>query len=172
VISGVLLISYNVARFGNPFEVGITYHNMASVFSEDYAKYGAFNIHYVPINLFFQYISYPFLFKTDTFFQGGSLFFYSPIFFAVFFAVWSNRKDISIWLLTMTILLVNVPILLLMGTGWIQVGPRYTFDFTVPLLILTAVGIQRWNRYLLMICFIISCVHYIVGFAFLRLGAG
>jgi hypothetical protein len=168
VISGILLIYYNFARFGDPLEFGITYHNMAEIFKADYLKYGAFNLHYVPINLFFQYISYPFLYDKDSFFQGGSLFLLSPVFFGVFSAIWIYRKEISIWILIITIMLVNIPILLLMGTGWIQFGPRYSLDFTVPLLILTAMGIQRWNRYLLITCFLISIIHYITGFIILR----
>ena len=168
VISGILLIYYNFARFGDPLEFGITYHNMAEIFKADYLKYGAFNLHYVPINLYFQYISYPFLYNKDSFFQGGSLFLLSPVFLGVFSAIWIYRKEISIWILIITIMLVNIPILLLMGTGWIQFGPRYSLDFTVPLLILTAMGIQRWNRYLLITCFLISIIHYITGFIILR----
>jgi hypothetical protein len=172
VISGMLLIFYNVARFGDPLEVGISFHNMASIFSADYANYGAFNLHYVPTNLYYQYISYPFFNNIVSFFQGGSLFLLSPVFFAVFYADWHQRKDISIWLLNITILIVNIPILLLMGTGWVQFGPRYSLDFTVPLIILTAIGIQSWNRNFLKICFIISCIHYIAGFLILRVVAG
>jgi len=168
-ISGILLVYYNVARFGNPLEFGITFHNMASIFRADFTKFGAFSLHYVPINLYYQYISYPFLQNSSLFFQGGSLFLLSPIFFAVFSTIWLYRKDISIWILIITIILVNIPILLLMGTGWVQFGPRYSLDFTVPLLIITAMGIQGWNRNLLKACLLISIIHYMAGFLILRI---
>jgi len=52
---GVYLL-YNYARFGNPFDIGYHYHQMADFFRSDYETYGLFNIHYVPINLYYQYI--------------------------------------------------------------------------------------------------------------------
>jgi len=169
IISGMLLIYYNVARFGDPLEFGLTYHNMAEYFRADYEKYGAFNLHYIPVNFYYQYISYPFLYKDNLFFQGGSLFLLSPVFFAIFNAVWNHRKNISIWLLNLSIFLVNIPILLLMGTGWVQFGPRYTLDFTVPLIILTAVGIQYWKKFPLIIFIFLSIAQYLAGFYVIKL---
>jgi hypothetical protein len=171
-ISGVWLIYYNIARFNNPLELGIKYHQMAPVFIDAYAKYGAFSLHYVPINFFFQYIYYPFFFNKNYFFQGGSLFLLSPLFFAFFSAIWYLRRNPSLRMLFITILLVDLPILLLMGTGWVQFGPRYSLDFTVPLLMATAMGLQRWNRKLILICFTISCIHFLVGYFLFRIGAG
>ncbi len=172
LISGALLAYYNVARFGNPLEVGISYHMMGSVFWGEYAKYGAFNLHYVPRNVFYQYIYYPFFYNAQTFFQGGSLFLLSPIFLAVFQAAWIHRTATSIRLLLLTIFLVDIPILLLMGTGWVQFGPRYTLDFTVPLLLLAAIGVQYWHRNTMMLLFAVSCTHYLIGFFLLKQALG
>ena len=172
LFAGLGLIYYNVTRFGNPLEFGITYQNMSPFFKPDFEVYGAFNIHYVPINLFYQYIYYPFLGNRSNFFMGGSLFLLSPIFFGIFTAAWYYRKDHSVWFLFISIVLVSIPILLLMGTGWQQVGPRYTLDFTVPLLLLAAMGIQHWRKNILLICFLISSVHYSIGFFLLKMVIG
>ncbi|OGO29453.1 MAG: hypothetical protein A2W33_06805 [Chloroflexi bacterium RBG_16_52_11] len=152
---------YNYARFGNPFEIGYSYHLMNEFFVEDYQKYGAFNLHYVPINFYYQYIYYPFP-LTGEILMGGSLFLLSPLFFGAFFsfrnATWKHAL-----VLTITILLTSVPIFLIMGTGWPQFGPRYTLDFTLPLLLMTAMGIRNWSNILIYLLALISIVHYILG---------
>lgn len=50
-----------------------------------------------------------------------------------------------------------------MGTGWVQFGPRYTLDFTVPLLLLTAIGIEDWNPKIILMLAFISGIHYSIG---------
>jgi hypothetical protein len=95
--------------------------------------------------------------------MGGSLFLLSPVFFAVFWAFKVKSNLISNLLLVITVLLTNIPILLLMGTGWVQFGPRYSLDFTVPLLMLTAIGIKHWSHRILVILVTISIIHYVVG---------
>jgi hypothetical protein len=54
-----------------------------------------------------------------------------------------------------------------MGTGWVQFGPRYTLDFMVPLLMLTALGIKSWPRCVIGLVVLISIVHYVLGTLFL-----
>jgi hypothetical protein len=50
-----------------------------------------------------------------------------------------------------------------MGTGWVQFGPRYSLDFTVPLLLLTAAGLRRCPPKLLVLLTIISILPYLLG---------
>lgn len=157
---------YNWSRFGNPLEVGLPYHNMAHFFENDYQRYGAFNIHYLPVNFFFQYLFYPFPFRTETA-LGGSLFLLSPLFFAALWALWANRRAPDTWVLLASILAVDIPILLLMGTGWVQFGPRYSLDFTIPLLLLTAMGMRKWRNKFSALLVLVSIAHYVAGFAFL-----
>lgn len=164
IITGLIIFYYNFARFGNILDVGLDYHQMGPLFQEDYKQYGAFNFHYLPINFYYQYIAYPFFAKdSSSFFMGGSLFLLSPVFFAVFWAFKVKSNLISNLLLVITVLLTNIPILLLMGTGWVQFGPRYSLDFTVPLLMLTAVGVKHWSHRILAILVTISMVHYLFG---------
>lgn len=162
----VLIGLYNYSRFGSVSEVGIAYHQMSQFFRADYEQYGYLSLYYVPINLYYQYIYYPFPVRSD-FFQGGSLFLLSPVFFGAFWGIWRGRRSLSTWALLAVILLVNIPILLLMGTGWRTFGPRYTLDFVIPLLLLTGMGVQSWRPWILAALAAISILQYVVGFFYL-----
>lgn len=164
MITNLLMFYYNYARFGNIFDVGLDYHQMALIFIDDYSNYGAFNWFYLPKNFYYQFIAYPFLAKDGmTFFMGGSLFLLSPVYFAVFWAFTDKEKRQSSLFLVLSILLTNIPILLLMGTGWVQFGPRYSLDYSIPLLILTAIGVKNWSNRNTSILVIISMFHYFIG---------
>lgn len=166
VVAICLLGLYNWLRFQNVLDNGLAYHHMAPLFVSDYGKYGAFNLHYLPTNLYYQYIAYPLPISEQSLF-GGSLFLLTPVFTAAFVGVARMRPRWSMWALLGSIFLVATPILLLMGTGWIQFGPRYTLDFTAPLLLLTGAGIRRWRTGLLALLTLISITHYIFGAIFL-----
>jgi hypothetical protein len=161
-----LLGVYNWLRFGNALDNGLEYHNMAEQFAQDYQRYGAFNLHYLPTNLYYQFVTYPFPRRHESL-MGGSLLLLSPVFFAAFWAWRKSSNRVSSTMLATTILLVAMPILLLMGTGWVQWGPRYTLDFTVPLLLLTAIGIRRWPIWLVAALTVVSIAHYVVGVLYL-----
>lgn len=165
-LGGALLLAYNQMRFGSIFDNGLAYHHMAPFFRADYARYGLFNLHYLPTNIYYQYIAYPFPMREDSP-MGGSLFLLSPVFFGAIVAVIKGYRSWNVWLLVASMLVVSVPILLLMGTGWVQFGPRYTLDFYVPLLLLTAIGIRRWPMRVLLLAVAISVVHYVIGAALL-----
>jgi hypothetical protein len=123
-------------------------------------------VHYLPTNLYYQYIAYPLPLSNNTFY-GGSLFLLTPVFFAAWVGGLVMRPRWSMWALVGSIVLVSIPILLLMGTGWVQFGPRYTLDFTVPLLLLTAAGLRRCPIRLLFLLTIISMAHYLLGIGYL-----
>ncbi len=157
---------YNYLRFGSFMDNGLAYHLMNINFRADYTRYGVFNLYYVPVNFFYQYIDYPFL-NTSNLFTGGSLFLLSPLFLAAFWGMVKGRPRWSTAALFCSILLTAIPILLLMGTGWIQFGPRYTLDFTVPLLLLTALGLPDFKQSVAGLLTLISIVHYVIGAFFL-----
>jgi hypothetical protein len=50
-----------------------------------------------------------------------------------------------------------------MGTGWLQFGPRYTLDYHIPLLLLTARGMRSWPTWLIVLLVVISICHYLAG---------
>ena len=135
---------------------------MAEFFRDNFEKYGYFNLYYIPINIYYEYIFYPFPFRADTP-MGGSLFLLSPVFFGAFAAFRKPRQRWSVWVLLVSILITNIPIILLMGTGYITFGPRYTLDFTVPLLLLTALGIEKWKPTTVSLLALVSVVHYFIG---------
>lgn len=162
LVLGLLFLGYNYVRFGSPLELGIRYHQMNPLFVEDYQKYGAFHLHYLPINFFYQYVRYPFP-MTEESFMGGSLFLLSPVFFYIVPGILSRFRSMDTWMLSISILAASIPILLLMGTGWIQFGPRYSFDFSLPLLLLTARGAQFASRKFLGLLVAISIIHYFIG---------
>jgi hypothetical protein len=162
LMGGSLFLVYNYTRFGNPFELGIQYHHMSGFFIEDYSKYGTFNIHYLSINFYYQYIHYPLPLTTESA-MGGSLFLLSPVFFYAFRGLYRGYRDPMVWMWLLSILATSIPILLLMGTGWVQYGPRYTLDFTIPLLLLTAYGVGSTSKRILFWLTVLSIIQYIPG---------
>jgi len=86
----------------------------------------------------------------------------SPPFLGAFVGL-CTRPHWSTWTMAASIILPAVPILLLMGTGFVQWGPRYTLDFTVPLLLLSAKGIRRWPVALFAVLVLISVFNYAYG---------
>ena len=161
-ISALTYLFYNYVRFDNFFDTGVSHHIMAEFFRSNYEIYGPFNLHYVPTNLYYQYIFYPFPIRSESA-MGGSLFLLSPLFFVVFLALWKPRDKTYVAALMTSIIITNIPILLLMGTGWVQFGPRYTLDFFAPLLLLLALGIEKIPVIISFILTLISVFHYFIG---------
>jgi hypothetical protein len=118
--------------------------------------------------LYYHYVFYPFPETAETL-QGGSLFLLSPVFLSAFIGVFIGRPRMSALFLLITIIAVDLPILLFFGNGWFQFGPRYTLDFTVPLLILTAMGLKIIPDWMLVILSLISAAHYYKGMSILNM---
>jgi hypothetical protein len=163
LLAGVVLQGvYNFLRFGNLFEYGAAYQYFGSFFQADYQKYGLLNLHYFLKDFYYNFIFYPFPLSHYTL-MGGSLFLLSPLFFAAFWTLASpalRKQSIALWLCVLT---VTIPILLNIGTGWTSFGPRYTLDFIIPLLILTAIGSLSWPKWLKFFLAAISITQYVIG---------
>lgn len=153
---------YNQVRFGSPMNMGLAHILQSDFYRADIERYGIFNLHYIPINFYYQYIFYPFPLGQESI-LGGSLFLLSPLFFGAFAAFWKPHKKTFIWALLASILVTNIPIILCASTGYRQFGPRYTLDFTVPLLLLTALGIEKWKPIIPFVLAIISFIQYFIG---------
>ena len=162
LISIGLIGWYNYARFGNPLEIGYQFHQMDPFFKPLYAQYGPFNLHYLPTNLYYQFIFYPLPWRLGSP-MGGSIFLLSPLFFAALWALWQDRRQLSTWVLVATFVIAYIPIGLLMGTGYFQYGPRYLLDISIPLLMLTAQGMRRWPLWVVAGLVGISIFHYLIG---------
>ena len=164
VLGCVLLGAYNWFRFGSVLDNGLNYQLMAKDFVDNFYRYGIFSSYYVPTNFFYQYVAYPFPLHSKTF-HGGSLLLLSPVFLAAFFSIAKGQPRWSVWGLVVSIIAVQIPILMSIGTGWVQFGPRYSLDFLLPLLLLTAMGIRFWPTWVLVILTIVSVLHFLVGTA-------
>ncbi|MEW6092453.1 MAG: hypothetical protein AB1531_00665 [Chloroflexota bacterium] len=156
---------YNYLRFGNVLEYGLAYQDFDGFFRADFQKYGHFNTHYLLTNFYYNFIFYPFP-TSDTTLMGGSLFILSPLFLAVFWAFNNSVSRRSALVLWFSVIAVTIPILLNIGSGWKTFGPRYTLDFTMPLLLLTVLGFQKWPKWLICLLVVISITHYILGTLF------
>ena len=163
ILLAVFLVAlYNQLRFGNIFEYGLTYQDFGSFFQPDFDQYGHFNIHYVKTNFYYNFLFYPFPTSKESL-MGGSLFLLSPLFLAGFWALFIREHRKTAIVLWITIVVVTLPILMNIGTGWKTFGPRYTLDFTMPLLLLTAIGMSKWPKWLSSLLIVISIVHYVLG---------
>ena len=158
---------YNYARFGSALDAGLAYHNMSGFLRADFDRYGAFSLHYLPINLHYYLAALPYLAflsgnAATEFWMGGSLFLMSPLFFA---GVWGITRDWERqgWALAVACIVGMVPALLLMGTGAVQFGPRYTIDIAVPLLVATAIGVERLPSKWLPLLVLVSIELYFPG---------
>jgi hypothetical protein len=161
--SVLLLALYNYARFNSPFENGLRFHTMGWEYTDDYARYGAFHLHYLATNFYYQYLYSPAPLRANSY-MGGSLFLMTPVFLAAFWGLaQKDRPKLERLALGLSVLFTAVPILLLMGTGYVQWGPRYTIDFLPPLLVLTALGIGRWPRALVAVVTFVSILQYAYG---------
>ncbi|CAA9574108.1 MAG: hypothetical protein AVDCRST_MAG18-2340 [uncultured Thermomicrobiales bacterium] len=160
LVALVLLGWYNAARFGNPLEMGTTWHNIDLSLRGDLARYGLFSLHYLPVNLYYHFVASP----LDIYYRGmaGGLFWMTPVLFGAPYAIWRWRHRPLVWSLVLTCALVYLPIGLVISPGNIY-GPRYLLDLMPPLLVLTALGIQRWRMGLLHILLLISCAVYAFG---------
>jgi hypothetical protein len=162
VITAILLLAaYNLARFGHPLDAGLLWHRMNPIFQADFDRYSAFDLHYLPTNLYYQFLAYP-LFTTQQW-NGGGIFWMTPVLLGAPYAIWKERKSALTYALVVSCLLAYIPIGLLMGTGYLTFGPRYLLDLMVPIVVLTAIGIRRWNLTLLQLLMLISCLTYLLG---------
>ena len=143
IVGVALLLAFNAARFGDPFENGISHHLMHEAFRGRYARYGYFDVAYLPRNLGVLLLSAPGLRGELPFLtfspKGLSLFLTSPLYLYLLRSVRRPHRDLAL-VLWAGVALAAVPILLLMGTGELQFGHRYSSDLQVFLILLTFLG--------------------------------
>jgi hypothetical protein len=157
-----LLFIYNYARFGSPWENGVNYHQASAEIAADIRAHGMFSFYYLARNFFYHYIAYPFP-PSDDSLMGGSLFLMTPLFLGAFFASELKLHSKLIWALWGTISILAIPSLLICGTGWTQIGPRYTLDYAPFLLLLVAIGIGRWSNRSVALLSCASIAQYLYG---------
>lgn len=165
-VFGYLL--FNFVRFDNPFNDGYSLMN-ANVMvglKESLEKYGLFNLHYLPQNLYtimfasVKLIDYFPYIQFDGF--GLAYVFASPF---LFYALKAGfKKNIFTWI---SILLILIPLLFYYGNGWYQFGYRYGLDFTPFLFVLLAKGLKNNFSIYVKILIIFSIIINFMGVIFL-----
>lgn len=139
--AGGMLLAYNYARFGGALDFGYLKQKVSPELANDLRRYGQFNLHYLPHNLWAMLLAGP---KWDLFksqirptIDGMSLFLTTPALGLIFFARRRSAEVLGAWL---ALGLLLIPLLTYYNTGWWQFGYRFSLDFMAPVLLLLAVG--------------------------------
>ena len=172
IFGGILYACYNSIRFQSVFETGYHYHLMSTIHTPSFEKYGLFNIHYIPRNIYFNFLNpltfsnaFPFV-KPN--WWGNSLFFTSPLMIYLFKnnlfgkKIKPKTKIFNLVVLT-TAVLMAAPALLLFGTGYIQFGSRYYLNILPFLIILVIQNVNNFKKLFPAILLIASCFINIMG---------
>ena len=143
VAAVALLMAFNAARFGDPFESGTSHQRMHPMFRARFDAHGLFSLAYVPRNLRALLVAtperiagFPYVRFSTT---GLSLLLATP-FYAYLF--WSLRRETRrqaaiLWAGVVPVMMV---VLVTIGTGEMQFGHRYSADVQPLLLVLAWLG--------------------------------
>jgi hypothetical protein len=142
---GVLLMAYNMARFGSPTEFGHTY--LASGTIERIRDFGLFHPWFLTRNLSAFLTLMPRVQLHPPYFQiskhGLSILLTTP---ALALVLWPHRRSALARALGITAAVVAVPIFLYQNTGWEQFGFRFALDFLPYLVAIFALGARPLTR--------------------------
>jgi hypothetical protein len=145
------LLAYNNARFHNPFDFGYIGMNVLNLVRDELAQYGQFHPAFIPRNLRAMLLGLP-VFDPEC--AGGrwipdpwgmSLLLTGP---GLFYALRAWGKQPWIMGAWASVLATVALLLLYYNTGYSQFGYRFSMDFMLPLICLTALGsgkkVSRW----------------------------
>jgi hypothetical protein len=169
-VLGVLLW-YNAARFGDPFEFG---HRLLAIrWLPRIERWGLFSYHYLGRNLGVLLTSLPYTGVSGAPFQinahGLALWITTPIYAWV---LWPRRTSPAFWAVALTALLVALPSLFYQNSGWIQFGYRFSNDFAVFLFALLALGKRRLGGFFWAFALVALVVNAFGAITFQRAGYG
>jgi len=139
-----LLLWYNWARFGDPFEVGYRFLQIA--WRPRIERWGMFSYHYLARNLGILLTSLPYMgsapraapFQING--HGLALWFTTPLYL---WLLWPQRRTQVHAACYATLLVTAVPSLLYQNSGWLQFGQRFSNDYSPVLFLLLALGVKR-----------------------------
>lgn len=149
VVSGLVLLWYNYARFGDPFVNGyMTMNNwlMPEDRRFETLNYGLFQIRNIPMNIYYYFLKTLDPVRVDYFtefgqtyvlkppyvkltYPGTSFFVAAPIFLYVFSAIRKKLKVREVWMSLIPTIVILCILMPYYWPGWRQIGPRYTLDF-------------------------------------------
>ena len=159
--AGILLLAYNFARFGDPWQFGYDWVQTETPFlAERLATRGAFHLHYVPENLRVMLLGLPKVglrmppVWPDP--NGMSVLLVTPAFLWLVTSWKRHWVAAGVWL---SVALVTVPLVLYYNTGWVQFGYRFSLDYVPLLFVLLAVGLRRitpWLKAAIVVAWLIN----------------
>ncbi|MRG90923.1 hypothetical protein [Polyangium spumosum] len=166
-----VLLWYNAARFGDPFEFG--HRLLAITWRARIEKWGLFSFHYLGRNLGVILTSLPYTGVSGAPFQinghGLALWITTPIYAWV---LWPRRTQPAFSAVALTAALVALPSLLYQNSGWIQFGYRFSNDFAVFLFALIALGRRRLGGWFWALAVVSVLVNAFGAITFQRAGYG
>lgn len=139
VVSILLFLAYNYIRFDHIFDIGYQSQSVAAPLKEDLQRYGQFNIHFIPKNVWVMLLAPP-IWNSESHMLspdpvGMSLFLTSPALIYLFFPQKRSFLIITSWV---SLGLILIPLLTYYNTGWYQFGYRFSLDFTILAIIMLA----------------------------------
>ncbi len=145
--AGLVLLAYDQARFGDPFESGIRLQLQSGAnprFKQEFVDYGLFHPHYLPRNLYYYFVN-PWLrlhratgaLTFDPW--GNSMLLVTPPLIYVARAVRRDRLAIALWAGVVPSLTL---LLFFQGSGWFGFGNRYLLDVLPLAILLVAIGMR------------------------------
>lgn len=140
----MLVMAHNVARFGDPFELG--YRFLQIRWRPRIETWGLFSVHYLPRNLAVFFLSVPWWLSHSPFVRisrhGLALWLTTP---NLLWSLWPKKLDGSIVGLWAAVVATALCTLLYQNTGWIQFGYRFSLDYLPLLFVLIALGGRRFG---------------------------
>ncbi|MCA0365442.1 MAG: glycosyltransferase family 39 protein [Bacteroidetes bacterium] len=156
IAGSFLYLWYNYARFDNAFDNGLAKHNMGWWYREGYEKYGYFNTHFIPNNLYYEWFkmpdfinNFPFIGFTDL--KGFGMFWASSVLVLLVLLVFnfkkSERTEYNIFnvLNLLNIGIVLTLITMIMGRG-VQFGARYSLDYYISIMFLLVFVFHKYQE--------------------------
>ncbi|HSP98295.1 MAG TPA: hypothetical protein VL049_13775 [Candidatus Dormibacteraeota bacterium] len=148
VLAGAIMLWFNYARFGNPFEngLGIAVETGAVPHVRPrFREYGAFNLHYLPTNFYYYFLNVGLrrdqpsgAVSFDP--MGNSMFLVTPALLYVFVSGRQrNWLIVGAWAGAAATLGM---LLCYFATGWYNFGTRYLLDLMPLLMLLVAAGMR------------------------------
>lgn len=146
-VGAAVYAAYDYLRFGDPLQSGYSLLSMAVVNTEAASRWGFFNVHFIPEQLYAMFFRAPELINQPPYLKpspwGMSLLLTSPVILRLLFP----QTDCRAWLRWAALALsLAVPLLPYFSVGWVQFGYRYSLDWWVFVLVLLAYALARGPR--------------------------
>jgi hypothetical protein len=139
LVGAGIYAAYNYLRFGDPLQTGYGMLSMAVVNAEAAARWGTFNLRFVPEHLYTMFLRTPEVISHPPYLKpspwGMSLLLTSPVILRLLFPA-GDRRGWGPW--AALALSLAVPMLAFFSTGWVQFGYRYSLDWWPFVLVLLA----------------------------------